>query len=322
MTDTAQFEKAAPLGAQFLFEVARVLARTPMRRAALPLLNYLKAKRFKIQGVDAVKASLKYGSGQIQEALEMLKEELRLFPANNNAARQLELIQAEMQKKAGVAAPVFCQEFEQLFLKIRPHTMVSKQRLHALFAAARAICAGNISGNFVECGVAAGGSSALLAYVIKNHSKEKRTLYAFDTFEGLPSPGAEDVRRGVSASRAGWGEGTCAAPVSCLREIAEDLGVWDRIVPVEGLFQETLLRTRGRIGEIALLHMDGDWYESTKVILDSLYDSVAAGGYVQVDDYGCWEGCRQALDEFEQAKLLVLSKTSIDSSGICFSKPS
>ena len=321
MTDTAKFEKAAPLGAQFLFEVARVLAQTPMRRAALPLLNRLKAKRYKIQGVDAARASLRLAAGQFQEALEMLKEELRLFPGNDHAARQLKLVECELQKKVGAPPNIFGPEFEQLYAQVKPYTMVSKERLHALVSAAKSICAENISGSFVECGVAAGGSSALLAYVIKHHSKTKRTLYAFDTFEGLPSPGAEDVRRGVSASRAGWGEGTCAAPISCLREIAEALEVWDYIIPVQGLFQDTLAPARSKIGPIALLHMDGDWYDSTKAILDNLYDQITPRGYVQVDDYGYWEGCKKAVDEFDMARGLNLSKQPIDACGISFTKP-
>jgi hypothetical protein len=128
------------------------------------------------------------------------------------------------------------------------------------------------------------------------------------------------MRRGISATHAGLGEGTCAAPVGCLREIAEDLGAWDCIIPVQGLFQDTLAPARSKIGPIALLHMDGDWYDSTKAILDNLYDQIAPQGYVQVDDYGYWEGCKKAVNEFEQSRGLNFSIRPIDSCGISFRK--
>jgi len=53
-----------------------------------------------------------------------------------------------------------------------------------------------------------------------------------------------------------------------------------------------------RMGPIALLRLDGDWYESTKICLDGLYNHVVPGGVVVIDDYGHWEGCRRAVDEF------------------------
>ena len=49
---------------------------------------------------------------------------------------------------------------------------------------------------------------------------------------------------------------------------------------------------------IALLRLDTDWYESTKHELDHLYDRVPSGGVVIFDDYGFWQGARQAIDEF------------------------
>jgi hypothetical protein len=67
--------------------------------------------------------------------------------------------------------------------------------------------------------------------------------------------------------------------------------------------------------------LDGDWYESTRDILDNLYNSVLPDGYLQVDDYGHWEGCRKALDEFEKEQDVVFEKTIIDETGISFRKP-
>jgi hypothetical protein len=65
---------------------------------------------------------------------------------------------------------------------------------------------------------------------------------------------------------------------------------------IKGRFQDTLQRTD--TGPIALLHLDGDWYESTKSCLDQLYDRVSPGGVVQIDDWGYWAGARKANSEF------------------------
>jgi len=52
------------------------------------------------------------------------------------------------------------------------------------------------------------------------------------------------------------------------------------------------------IDNISILRLDGDWYESTKVCLDNLYDKVVDGGFIIIDDYGCYEGYKKAVDEF------------------------
>jgi hypothetical protein len=301
--------------------VCRALGKTPLSPLVFSFLGRLKARRCGIRGVDFVRASIKAQSGAILEAIEMVKEELRLFPDNAEASELLKQLEVRTNVSVTQCDQKFNEEFRSLYAKIKPYTMVSADRLFALYRGAMDICSENLEGNFAECGVAGGGSSALLAYVLKRYSKVKRSLFAFDTFEGLPGPGQEDVRRGVSAAQAGWGEGTCAAPVDCLRRIAEELDVWDHIVPVQGLFQDTLAPARSRISRIALLHMDGDWYDSTKTILSNFYDLVVPGGYVQVDDYGYWEGCRKAVDEFEAVEGVHLTKQPIDSSGICFRKP-
>ena len=50
-------------------------------------------------------------------------------------------------------------------------------------------------------------------------------------------------------------------------------------------------KNKKEIYKIAVLRLDGDFYESTKTVLDSLYDSVSVGGYVVIDDFG-FPGCR------------------------------
>jgi hypothetical protein len=44
--------------------------------------------------------------------------------------------------------------------------------------------------------------------------------------------------------------------------------------------------------------LDSQWYESTKICLEKLYDKVVDGGTIIIDDYGHWVGCKNAVDEF------------------------
>jgi Macrocin-O-methyltransferase (TylF) len=46
--------------------------------------------------------------------------------------------------------------------------------------------------------------------------------------------------------------------------------------------------------------LDGDWYDSIKVCLDTLYDKVVIGGVIILDDYGHWVGNKKATDEFRE----------------------
>jgi hypothetical protein len=136
----------------------------------------------------------------------------------------------------------------------------------------------------------------------------------------MPPSSPLDRHGGQTPQAAGWGEGTCAAPERSLVEVCHKLGVEKWVQPVAGLFSETLPRWREQIGRIALLHMDGDWYSSTQDILENIFDQVVPGGRIQIDDYGYWEGCRRAVDEFAAKRGLVFQLTAIDETGVWLAK--
>jgi hypothetical protein len=90
----------------------------------------------------------------------------------------------------------------------------------------------------------------------------------------------------------------------------------------KGWFQHTLPAASSTMEPIALLRIDGDWYASTKVCLEHLYDRVTPGGYVVIDDYGYFPGCRRAVDEFLQEQGITVTIHWIDAEGVYFLKPS
>lgn len=211
------------------------------------------------------------------------------------------------------------EEFKELLSQVRPFTLLSEMRLYSLYTATKQICLADLPGNFVECGAFKGGASALMAAVIKRYSQRPRKLFAFDTFAGMPEPTEIDRHEGVAANDTGFGAGTLSAPITeNIDKITQQLEVTDIVEIVPGLFADTLPVYRSHIGDIALLHADGDWYESTMDIFNHLYDAVIPNGLVQIDDYGHWEGCRAAIHDFERSRNLKFTLEKIDYTGVRF----
>ena len=301
---------------QILLKLARVLYLMHQYNASFRILCYLKTKPEKTKNLDYYRALIRIKSGHNGEARQMLLEELRHFPDNKRAQKWLSLVKKNWVIKWETDDP----DKKRVFEKIESFTMLSEKRLIALYDNTKDVLLKDLKGSLVECGVAAGGSSALLAHIIDKYSIQPRKVFCFDSFCGMPSSTSHDVHHGLSAKRSGWGEGTCSAPVDSLLGIASELGVEKHLVPVPGYFHDTLPKYRRKNEKIAVLHLDGDWYESTRVILANLFDLVIPGGYIQIDDYGFWEGCRKAVDEFESANHLKFKKQIIDETGICFFK--
>jgi O-methyltransferase len=79
-------------------------------------------------------------------------------------------------------------------------------------------------------------------------------------------------------------------------------------------------KLREEIGEIAILRLDGDYYTSTRDVLDRLYDKVVPGGFIIVDDYGCYQQARDAIHDFWAERSLAPELIQIDSSGYYWRK--
>ncbi len=66
-------------------------------------------------------------------------------------------------------------------------------RQYGLWRAARYVVRGDVKGDFVECGVYRGGSVMTAAMTFEQCGDRTRSLYLYDTFEGMPDPEARDV---------------------------------------------------------------------------------------------------------------------------------
>ena len=85
-----------------------------------------------------------------------------------------------------------------------------------------------------------------------------------------------------------------------------------RIALHRGLFEETLHPGRA----VALAHIDSDWYQSVPDLPGTarIGPTCPRGGYIVLDDYYDYGGCRRAVDEFlasEPAFSIVGSSGSV-----------
>jgi O-methyltransferase len=206
-----------------------------------------------------------------------------------------------------------CIRLVRLLNKVRPFTMVAPARLGALYKLSKEIDRRGIAGDIVECGTRNGGSAAVMGYASEG-SPATRRMWLFDSFEGLPQPTDED------GEEARGGEGAFAGTVENVRRVLAALGIRDnRVQIVKGWFHETL--ASAPVKRIGLLHIDADWYLSVKQCLDEFYDRVEPGGFIVLDDYGSWEGCRKAVEEFFLARGLDVVLVQVDNHGRYFEKP-
>jgi O-methyltransferase len=196
-------------------------------------------------------------------------------------------------------------ESKEIIGAVRGYTMTGNDKLFALIQAVRYVVRHEIPGDIVECGVWRGGSMQAAARTLIASGDTRRDLYLFDTFEGMPPPSERDVRH----------DGRPADELLAAAESREQSMVWamaslddvrdgfakvpypaDRVHFVEGKVEDTIpARAPERI---AILRLDTDWYESTRHELEHLYSRLSPGGVLILDDYGYWEGAREAVDEF------------------------
>lgn len=168
------------------------------------------------------------------------------------------------------------------------HSWLAAQ-YHTLELARRCV-AENVPGSLVECGVFAGTHPAIMEYATRG---DRRPIHLFDSFCGIPAPGPRDADAAKDI------EGKSA----CSRETVEGhLANLDcdprRFIFHEGWFCDTIPGCD--IGPIALLRLDADLYESTRICLVELYPMLSPRGFCIIDDYAL-AGCRAAVDEYRQA---------------------
>lgn len=206
-------------------------------------------------------------------------------------------------------------------LGIEPYTKTGTERIAAMAAALAHIDKHGIPGVVVECGVWKGGN-----IILARKLSPKRTCWLYDTFDGMTEPTEVDIsRKGIQALKSyrkkeRRGDKWCAASLDEVRANLLEMDALDdsRLRFIAGKVEDTLIDPANTPDQIALLRLDTDWYESTKIELEVLWPRMAKGGVLIVDDYGHWAGAKKAVDEYFDGKVRM---KKIDYSAVRIVKP-
>jgi len=212
----------------------------------------------------------------------------------------------------------------KLVVKLLPYSMGGHKALENAFDVTLLAERDGIVGDIVECGVAQGGTAAMMLETSRLVGSGSRHKWFFDSYEGLPEPTLEDYENGKTGDFIRpLPKGSCLGTIEQVGELM--FGVLssskDEVSLVKGWFQDTLPSMSSVIKSIAILRLDGDWYESTKIPLEHLYPLVSPGGIVVIDDYATCFGSRRATDEYRNLHSINTPLNEDGRGGIWFRKP-
>jgi O-methyltransferase len=179
-------------------------------------------------------------------------------------------------------------DFQAIYEGAAAYTLVPPERCYLLISFAR--YATHLQGHFAECGVYNGGTALLLARILDGN---KRKLYLFDSFKGLPK---------VNQEKDQWfDEGEFSASVESVRQL---LNPFTSFIDIrEGWIPETFAGLDSN--KYAFVHLDVDLYQSTLDCCKYFYPRLVPGGVLLFDEYGfaSARGEKDAVDEFFAGKL-------------------
>lgn len=184
-------------------------------------------------------------------------------------------------------------------------TYLSHSKLRSLQRCINAIDKDHVEGDVHEFGIALGGCAIILASQLPD-----RRFHGYDVFGQIPAPSdkdGEDTHQRFDVIASGQARGIEGDAYygyidNLYDEVKNSFSAYglavdgDRIALHRGLFEDTL-RLRHE-DKIALAHIDCDWYEPVRFCLDTTAPHISCGGYIIIDDYNDYEGCRKASDDF------------------------
>jgi len=182
-------------------------------------------------------------------------------------------------------------------------TYCGPPKLENLSESVTTLVENGVQGDFVEAGVALGGSAILLGRL----KPRAAALHLYDVFGLIPAPGpedGEDAHQRYEVIKSGTSQGLGSNLYygymdNLMEQVIGNLQRFglaceaDRIKLIPGLFQDTLHPS----GPIAFAHIDCDWYEPVKTCIDRIVPLLSMGGVIVFDDYSSYSGCRRAVDE-------------------------
>ncbi len=180
-----------------------------------------------------------------------------------------------------------------------------------------------VPGDVIETGVWRGGACIFMRGCLKAMGVTDRKVWVADSFEGLPDPAPEREKETKFHNSPSMQKSLrkLEAGIEEVQANFAAYGLLDENVPfLKGWFKDTL--PEAPIDRLAVLRLDGDYYQSTMDALTALYDRVSPGGFVIVDDYGedLWTDCRQAIEDFRTANTITDPLVRVDETCVYWRK--
>lgn len=176
----------------------------------------------------------------------------------------------------------------------RPNTcvdasIISREQIRVIISLLESTISQNITGDVVEFGCFVGESSKYLRMML-DYKLSNKTLYVYDSFEGLPE--LSDYERNT-----GWRAGTLKTSQDILLQNFEQNGLRPPII-TKGWFKD--VPDSSIPNKISFGFLDGDFYDSIYDSLSKVYPRLSSGSVLVFHDYERPDlpGVKAAVDNF------------------------
>ena len=188
------------------------------------------------------------------------------------------------------------------------YTMVGIVRLMNVAALLKSVVDDGVQGAFAELGVWRGGTCIFARKLLDLLSQGGRRVEVFDAFESLPGYGksADFLMNSQDSVKENFR--LAGAPL-------------DRTHFHKGLFKDSVPAfSREHSGSIAILRVDGNFYDSYQDAMYYLYERVPVGGYVIFDDIMSHPAVMRFWNDFRADQGVVETLVRIDAHSAYFRK--
>lgn len=210
----------------------------------------------------------------------------------------------------------FITGFIDHYIKAPAVSMLPLARFDNLQACIDDVLKTGVPGDLIETGVWRGGATIFMRAMLGLHGDTARTVWVADSFEGLPEPDADKFPLEAKAYHGPVMAKMMGRLEASLEDVRANFAAYgqldDQVKFLKGWFKDTL--PTAPVKTLAVMRLDGDYYESTMDALTNLYDKLSVGGYCIIDDYGedGWTYCKQAVDEFRAARGITDELVKVD----------
>lgn len=212
---------------------------------------------------------------------------------------------------------IYVAGFIDHYINGRALTMTPKRRLDNVQSCVEVLIRDEVAGDLIETGVWRGGTTIFMRGLLKAYGEQGRLVWVADSFEGLPEPDETRFPKEAAFHKGKTMQHYYKNMAATMDEVISNFRAYElfdeQVRFIKGWFKDSL--PTAPIEHLALLRLDGDYYDSTMDALDSLYDKLSVGGIVIVDDYGedAWTNCRQAVDRFRESRGIQDAMMAVDS---------